>query len=81
MKEKCRFVSVWDGGFEIESDAVFDRSTGVVSEVQIADLPESVLESLDILMRQYIITESGEYDVVLDEDSGTFFVPCGGILK
>ena len=71
MKEKivpCTFVSVWDGGYEVESSAMFNVDTGIVSDIQTANLPESVLNGLDVLEREYIRVGDKEYDLRHNED-------------
>ena len=64
----CVFVSVWDGGMEVDSVAMFDLDTGIVSDIQIAPLPESVLNGLGVLDKEIIRVEGKEYDLVKNED-------------
>ena len=40
-RKQCTFVSVWDRGMEIDSSAMFDPDTGIVSDIQMAQLPEA----------------------------------------
>ena len=67
---KCVFVSVWDGGIAVESDALFDIDTGIVSDIQTANLPEGILnelEHLQVMINHYL--ESIDYkhdDIVID---------------
>ena len=65
---KCVFFSVWDGGTEVESQAMFDMDTGIVSNIQTANLPESFLNELEILDREYIRVDGKVYDVERNED-------------
>ena len=64
----CTFISVWDGGMEVDSPAVFDPDTGVVSDIQLAQLPESVLNNLGILDRELVRVNGKEYEVRRNED-------------
>ena len=59
---KATFVSVWDNGMAIPTAALFDEDTGIVSDIQQANLPESILESLDILKDQYVLIGEKKYD-------------------
>lgn len=58
MNEKkaiaCTFISVWDGGYEVSSSAKFDPVTKTVFDIEIADLPEEVLNELEILEGEYM---------------------------
>ena len=60
---KCVFVSVWDGGIAVESDALFDIDTGIVSDIQTANLPEGILNELEHLDKEYIRVGRQTYDV------------------
>ena len=64
----CTFVSVWDGGMEVDSSAVFDPDTGIVSDIQTSNLPECILNYLEILDREYIRVGERRYDVRRNED-------------
>ena len=64
----CTFVSVWDGGFEVKSDALLDVDTGIVSDIQTANLPEGTLNYLEVLDREYIRVGERRYDVRRNED-------------
>lgn len=64
----CTFVSVWDGGFEVKSDALLDVDTGIVSDIQTSNLPECILNYLEILDREYIRVGERRYDVRRNED-------------
>lgn len=65
---QCTFVSVWDGGMEIDSVAMFDTDTGIVSDIQMAQLPESVLNGLGVLDKEIVRVNGKEYDLVNNED-------------
>ena len=65
------YVSVWDNGIEIETPAMFDRDTGVLDEVQMAQLPEGVLESLDIRTGEYVRYDGRQYEL-RGNDDGTY---------
>ena len=65
---KCVFVSVWDGGIAVESDALFDIDTGIVSDIQTANLPEGILNELEHLDKEYIRVGRQTYDVQRNED-------------
>lgn len=64
----CTFVSVWDGGFEVKSDALLDVDTGIVSDIQTANLPEGTLNYLEVLDREYIRVGERRYVVRRNED-------------
>lgn len=64
----CTFVSVWDGGFEVKSDALLDVDTSIVSDIQTSNLPEGILNYLEILDREYIRVGERRYDVRRNED-------------
>ena len=64
----CTFVSVWDGGFEVKSDALLDVDTGIVSDIQTANLPEGILNYLEVLDREYIRVGERRYVVRRNED-------------
>ena len=57
------YVSVWDGGTEIETTAVVDIRTGEITDITSA--PE--IRGLEICERQYIIMHSEQVDVYENE--------------
>ena len=65
---QCTFVSVWDGGMEIDSAAIFDTDTGIISDIQMAQLPESVLNGLGVLDKEVVRVDDKEYDLRKNED-------------
>ena len=71
---KCVFVSVWDGGIAVESDALFDIDTGIVSDIQTANLPEGILNELEHLDKEYIRVGRQTYDVQRNEDDTYFAI-------
>lgn len=70
---QATFVSVWDNGMAIPTAALFDEDTGIVSDIEQANLPESILESLDILTDQYVLIGEKKYELQENGD-GTFSV-------
>ena len=73
MNKRCTFVSVWDGGIRIETPAMMDEATGIVSDIEIADLPGNVLNDMDVLDQEFILIGDREYDVESNDD-GTYSV-------
>ena len=47
---------------------MFDTDTGIVSDIQMAKLPESVLNGLGVLDKEIVRVNSKEYDLVNNED-------------
>ena len=76
----CTFVSIWDGGVEVESEAHFDEDTGVVSDIQTANLPESILNGLEVLEREYIRVGQKTYDVEQREDDTYIAIRTFGVF-
>ena len=70
---QATFVSVWDNGMTIPTAAIFDEDTGIVSDIQQANLPVSILESLDILTDHYVLVGEKKYELQENGD-GTFTV-------
>jgi glycyl-tRNA synthetase alpha subunit len=70
MNEKipCTFVSVWDGGLEIDSAALYDPDTNAVTGIQTAELPAGLTEGLEHLEREYIRVSGHVYDVRRNDD-------------
>lgn len=60
MIKNATFVSVWDYGFEVETDCKVNTDTNEVFDIETADVDELDLEILD---RQYIVIDGNEYDV------------------
>ena len=61
-------VSVADGGMEVAASAVFDPNPGIVSGIQMAQLPECILNNLGILYREMVRVNGKEYEVRKNED-------------
>ena len=82
---QATYVSVWDDGIEIETPAMFDRDTGVLDEVQMAQFPDGMLESLDIRTGEYVRYDGRQYELRANDDGtyhairpyGVFFSRCG----
>ena len=64
----CTYVSVWDDTTAIATPARYDPVTGEVSDIEVAPLSGEMLESLEVLTRQYICIGDEEYDVEQTED-------------
>lgn len=64
----CIFSSIWDGGLSVDSAAMFDPDTGIVSDIQVAPLPESVLNSLEVLDKEIVRVDGKEYELRKNED-------------
>lgn len=78
MREKyipCTYVSVWDGNVVVGTSAKFDPETKEVFDIKQANLPECVLNSLDVLTHQYIYIDTAEGCVEHNvyEDDGRYF--------
>ena len=52
----------------MKSDALLDVDTGIVSDIQTSNLPECILNYLEILDREYIRVGERRYDVRRNED-------------
>ena len=76
----CTFVSIWDGDVEVESEAQFDEDTGVVSDIRTANLPESILNGLEVLEREYIRVGQKTYDVEQREDDTYIAIRTFGVF-
>jgi hypothetical protein len=63
---KCRvpYVSVWDGGVEVETTAVVNIKTGEVTDIQVVDV-----RGLDICESEYILM-CGEQVYVYSDEHG-----------
>lgn len=64
----CTYVSVWDDTTAIATPARYDPVTGEVSDIEVAQPPAEILNSLNTLSRQYIRVGDEEYDVQQTED-------------
>lgn len=71
----CTYVSVWDGNIVVGTAAKFDPKTKEVFDIEQANLPESVLNSLDSLTRQCLYLETpedwNEYEII--ERDGKYY--------
>ena len=61
-KTPVPYVSIWDGGIEIETTAIVDIRTGEVTDISSVDV-----NGLDICERQYIVMHGEQVDVYEDE--------------
>ena len=60
MIKDATFVSVWDDGFEVETDCKVNTDTNEVFDIEMVDVNGLDLEILDM---EYIIIDGNEYDV------------------
>ena len=68
MLKRITFVSVWSGDIAIETEAMLDEDTGIVSDIEVVYIPDSLLEELELLEREYVIIDGNEYDVERNDD-------------
>ena len=54
------YVSVWDGGTEIRTSALFNPETKLVHDIETVEGVDEDGEEVEILDREYIELESGE---------------------
>lgn len=64
----ARFISVWDGSYEVETGCKVDLDTTKVFAIEIADTPED----LEICEREYVLIDGVEHEVCYTED-GRFY--------
>jgi len=62
IKIPVPYVSVWDGGTEVETSAIVDITTGEVTDIKQVDV-----KGLDICEREYIIMNDCQVDVYNDQ--------------
>jgi hypothetical protein len=77
MSEKTlnvKYVSVWDGGHEIVTNAKYDTSTGLVFDIETVEGINEQGEEVEVLDREYIILP-GEQEVALNviERDGNYY--------
>ena len=63
---KAKFVSVWDGGYEIETDCDYNPDTKIVSNIEVSEDCETV-EHLD---REFIRLPDGTELELHDDEYG-----------
>lgn len=68
MTIRCKYVSVWDDGIQLESDALIDLDTGQIVDIEIVKFD---FDS-DILTDEYVIVEWKKYSVVYDDNNNIF---------
>ena len=59
MIKNAKFVSVWDGGYEITTNCKVDMETREIFDIEMVEVDES-LEHLD---NEYIIIDGEKFDV------------------
>lgn len=69
MKVNAKFVSVWDGGYEVVSDCKFDADKLIVSDIDSVDI-----EDVNILDEQYILCDNKKYITFFNEDEGLYYI-------
>ena len=57
------FVSVWDNGVAVESNALVNRDTGEITDIEVAGVDMGML---DVCERQYVIIDNEEVAVYED---------------
>jgi len=66
LSDRCKilvlYVSIWDGGTEIETTAIVDIRTGEVTDVTSVNVT-----GLELCEREYIVMNSEQVDVYHDE--------------
>jgi len=67
------YVSVWDGGVEVESKALVDIKSGEVTDIE----PVNV-HGLEICEREYIVMNDEQVDVFTDEHGYDYWVDLSG---
>lgn len=68
MIAHCKYVSVWDDGIQLESDALVDLDTDQIVDIEIVKFD---FDS-DILTDEYVIVEGKKYSVVYDDNNNIF---------
>lgn len=71
---KAKFITIWDGGVEVETDCQYNAATGEVFDIEVFDGDE--VEELETLDRTFIRLEDGvELDVEeYDGRSGDYHI-------
>lgn len=68
------YVSVWDGGFEIESKAKFNPETKHVFDIEVVEAVDCEGDEVETLDEEYILLPDGtKFTVEEDEESGKYF--------
>jgi len=65
MIKDATFISVWDGGFEVETSCKVNMDTLEVFDIEKSDVDTDALEVLDY---EYVIVDYVEFDVVPKSD-------------
>lgn len=62
------FVSVWDGGHEIESNAKYNEETKLVYDIEVVEGVNEDGDEVQVLDEEYIMLPNGEKLEVYEED-------------
>lgn len=62
------YVSVWDGGQEVESTCTIDGRTGIILEIDAAAIRAARLAGLNILDREYVVLNDEDITVFQAEN-------------
>ncbi len=68
------YISIWDGGIEVETTAAVNIKTGEVSCIATADVT-----GLDICEREYIVMNDEQVDVLTDMNGFDYWVDIGSL--
>lgn len=68
MEMNVTFVSVWDGGHEIESNAKYNEETKLVYDIEVVEGVDEDGDEVQVLDEEYITLPNGEKLEVYEED-------------
>ncbi len=74
VKIRVPYVSVWDGGIEIATNANLNLRTGEVTDIETIDPPANV----QVCEREYIILNDDQVDVLPEDGYGCWVPLCNG---
>ena len=74
LKFRVPFVSVWDGGVEVESTATVDARTGEITDIEACDV-----RGLDVCENQYIVMNDERVYVYEDMYGFGYWADMDGI--
>lgn len=71
MKENVLFISVWNGGFEVTTNACYDLKTKKVSDIEgyQGELVDTYGDKLEILDGRFIELVNGKRLAVTDDEN------------
>lgn len=72
MEMNVTFVSVWDGGFEIESNAKYNTETKAVYDIEVVENVDSEGDEVENLDEEYILLPNGEKLEVYEKNDGYY---------